>query len=184
MRGKPPWDYTLQRHNTENFKQIFPEKELLRLSPNFHIHVYVNNLYIPTIGLPILLQENMWTNPKNICINRSQTHWSANWDWGRAVPFLGVHKWDFRCSANKTTSGRLTLDWFNYPNSLAHFMVKTLADFFAYIFWINYSTGAIITITTNIFTGLRSLSSTVWNFLQKFEKLFPFSAKKRGKGIR
>jgi hypothetical protein len=56
----------LQRHNTENLKQIFPEKELRGLSPNFHIRVYVRDLYIPTIGLPILLQENMWTNPGNI----------------------------------------------------------------------------------------------------------------------
>jgi hypothetical protein len=56
----------MQRHNTENSKQIFPEKELRGLSPNFHIYVSVGNLYIPTIGLPILLQENMWTDPENI----------------------------------------------------------------------------------------------------------------------
>jgi hypothetical protein len=56
----------LQRHNTENLKQIFPEKELRSLSPNFHIHVSVSDLYVPTIGLPILLQENMWTDPGNI----------------------------------------------------------------------------------------------------------------------
>jgi hypothetical protein len=49
--------HTLQRHKTENSKQIFPEKELRSLSPNFHIHVSVGDLYIPTIGLPILLQE-------------------------------------------------------------------------------------------------------------------------------
>ncbi len=30
------------------------------LSTNFHIHVFVSELYIPMIGLPILLQENMW----------------------------------------------------------------------------------------------------------------------------
>jgi hypothetical protein len=35
-------------------------------SPNFHIHVSVNVLYIPTIDLPILLQE--------ICGPHSQTH--------------------------------------------------------------------------------------------------------------
>ncbi len=35
------------------------------LSPNFHIHVSVSNLQIPTIGLPVLLQENMWTDPGN-----------------------------------------------------------------------------------------------------------------------
>ncbi len=47
----------LQRNNTENSKQIFLEKELSGHSPNFHIHVSVSDLYIPTIDLPILLQE-------------------------------------------------------------------------------------------------------------------------------
>jgi hypothetical protein len=57
----------LQRRNTENSKQMFPEKELSGLSPNFHIHVSVSDLYIPTIDLPILLlHENMWTVPGNI----------------------------------------------------------------------------------------------------------------------
>ncbi len=37
-------------------------------NPNFHIHVSVSDLYIPTIGLPILLQENMWTDLGNIQI--------------------------------------------------------------------------------------------------------------------
>ncbi len=58
--------YTLQRHNTENSKQIFSEKELRGLSPNFHIHVSVSDLYIPAIGLPIPVQENMWTDPGHI----------------------------------------------------------------------------------------------------------------------
>ncbi len=48
---------TLQRQNAENLKQIFPEKEYQGLSPNFHIHVYVSELYIPTMGLPFLLEE-------------------------------------------------------------------------------------------------------------------------------
>ncbi len=50
--------YVLQRHNTENSKQIFTEKELRSHSPNSYIDVSVGDLYIPTIGLPILLQEN------------------------------------------------------------------------------------------------------------------------------
>ncbi len=37
--------------------QIFPEKELCDHSPNFHFHVSVSDLYIPTIDLPILMQE-------------------------------------------------------------------------------------------------------------------------------
>ncbi len=58
------WEYinrllcvTLQRTNTENSKQIIPEKELRGHGSNFHIHVSVSDLYIPTIDLPILLQE-------------------------------------------------------------------------------------------------------------------------------
>jgi hypothetical protein len=43
---------TLQRHNTENSKQIFPEKELGGHSPDFHIQVSVSDLYISTIDLP------------------------------------------------------------------------------------------------------------------------------------
>ncbi len=36
---------TLQRQNAENWKQMFPEKEYRELSPNFHIHVSVSELY-------------------------------------------------------------------------------------------------------------------------------------------
>ena len=47
----------LQRTNAKNWKQIFQEKELRGQSPTFHMHTSVSDLYIPTIGLPILLQE-------------------------------------------------------------------------------------------------------------------------------
>jgi hypothetical protein len=33
---------------------------------------------------------NMWTDPWNICINRSQTHECGNWGWGRAIPRKGI----------------------------------------------------------------------------------------------
>ncbi len=49
--------HTLQRQNAENLKQIFPEKEYGDLSPNFHIHVSESKLYIPSMGLPFLLEE-------------------------------------------------------------------------------------------------------------------------------
>jgi hypothetical protein len=54
----------LQRQNTEISKQIFPEKEYRGLSPNFPIHVSVRDLYeyIPTTGLPILLEEIMYVD--------------------------------------------------------------------------------------------------------------------------
>jgi hypothetical protein len=31
-------------------------------------------------------------------INRSQTHECGNWNWGRAISFLGLHEWDFCCN--------------------------------------------------------------------------------------
>jgi hypothetical protein len=31
-------------------------------------------------------------------IDRSQTHECGNWDWGNAIPFLGIHKSKFLCS--------------------------------------------------------------------------------------
>ncbi len=52
--------YTLQRQNIEISKQILPGKKLRGYSPNSYIHVSVSDLYIPLIGLPILLQDNRW----------------------------------------------------------------------------------------------------------------------------
>jgi hypothetical protein len=57
----------LQRTNTENSKQIFPGKELCGHSPNFHIHVSVSDLHIPTIdGSAYSAARNTWTDPRNI----------------------------------------------------------------------------------------------------------------------
>ncbi len=47
---------------------MFPEKELRGYSPNSYIQVTVSDLYIPRIGLPIMLQENRWTERGNIYI--------------------------------------------------------------------------------------------------------------------
>ncbi len=44
--------------------------KLRGISPDSYINVSVSDIYtyinIPTIGLPILLQENRWTNRGNI----------------------------------------------------------------------------------------------------------------------
>jgi hypothetical protein len=50
---KDPDPMTLQKHNTENSKQIFPEKELRGYSPNSYIHVSVSDFYFSLIGLPL-----------------------------------------------------------------------------------------------------------------------------------
>ncbi len=52
---------------------VFPEIKLLLpkqnynvLSPSFYSHICLRDLYISRIGLPILLQGNMWTDPGNM----------------------------------------------------------------------------------------------------------------------
>jgi hypothetical protein len=51
-------------------KLLFPKQNYKVLSPSSKAHISVRNLYISRIGLPILMQENMWTNPGNTKIAR------------------------------------------------------------------------------------------------------------------
>ncbi len=100
-----------------------PRKGTARLQSHSYIPVSVSDMYIPLIGLPILLQENRnsWIERGNIIIyiahrnmnveigteaaqsgeyiNHSQRHECRNWEWGRAVPLLGTHKSKFLCNA-------------------------------------------------------------------------------------
>ncbi len=50
--------YVLMLHCKENSINVLPEKKLRGLSPNFHIHVSVSDLYIPAIGPPFFFQQN------------------------------------------------------------------------------------------------------------------------------
>jgi hypothetical protein len=47
-----------------------PEMKFRGLVPNSYIHVYVKDLYIPRISLPIWLQQTKQTDPEKY-INRS-----------------------------------------------------------------------------------------------------------------
>ncbi len=76
-------DPALQRHNTKNLNQIFPETELRGLSPHFHIHVSVSDLHIPRSGPHFLPAAGIY-----VYRSWEQTHEWGNWDWGRAIPFL------------------------------------------------------------------------------------------------
>ncbi len=44
---------------------LFPKQNYNVLSPSSYTHIFVRDLYISRIGLPILLQGNMWTDPGN-----------------------------------------------------------------------------------------------------------------------
>jgi hypothetical protein len=70
---------TLQRTNIENLKQIFIEKELFGYSPDFHIHVSVSDLYIPTIDL-FCCRKYVDRSWDYLILNRLQTHECGNWD--------------------------------------------------------------------------------------------------------
>ncbi len=79
---------------------LFPKQNYNVLSPNSYTHISVRDLYISRIGLSTVFCCSQ------ICgvdwsweyINLSLTHECGNWDWGRAIPKKGIHKWDFRCS--------------------------------------------------------------------------------------
>jgi hypothetical protein len=59
-------EWTLSNlHCKENPIYVLQGKKMLGLSPNFHIHVSVSNLYIPTIGPPIFLQQKRQTDRGN-----------------------------------------------------------------------------------------------------------------------
>jgi hypothetical protein len=72
--------------NTDISKQIFPQKEYRGLSPNFHIHASVSDLYIPRIGLPILLEEICRPILGLYKSNRSQTHECGMWNEATLFP--------------------------------------------------------------------------------------------------
>jgi hypothetical protein len=47
-------------------KLLFPKQNYNVLSPSSYTNISVRDLHITRMGLPILLQGNMWTDPGNI----------------------------------------------------------------------------------------------------------------------
>ncbi len=76
---------------------LFPKQNCNVLSPNFHIHVSVCDLYIPRISLPILMQLNRQTD-------RSRIHECRNWEGGHAVSFLGIQQLNPLLNPDKTVA--------------------------------------------------------------------------------
>jgi hypothetical protein len=58
----PPPSPTLQR----NLNLSIPRKGIARPQSNFHIHVLVSDLHIPTLGQLIFLQQNWQTDQRNM----------------------------------------------------------------------------------------------------------------------
>ncbi len=80
-------------HYIENPIYVFLFCELRGLSPNFHIHVSMSDLYIFPGSVHIIpaaeSADQSWEY-------LSQTHECGNWDCGRAIPFLGIFVSNFR----------------------------------------------------------------------------------------
>ncbi len=83
--------------NKTAWHSYFQNRKYNVLSPNFQIHKSVSYLYIPRIGLPFFCSQ--LGRLIREYINRSQKHECRNWEWGRAVSFLGTHKSDIRYRA-------------------------------------------------------------------------------------
>ncbi len=70
---------------------MFLSWELRGLSPNFHIHVSVSDLYtVYSYVRSTYFPAVEWADRSRESINRSQKHECGNWNCGRAIPFLGI----------------------------------------------------------------------------------------------
>jgi hypothetical protein len=77
------------------FETNIPRKGIAQPQSWFpHSCVCMSDLYIPTISLPILLQENMWTDP-GIMYIAHRTLERGIWTKAVQFPFLGIHTWNF-----------------------------------------------------------------------------------------
>jgi hypothetical protein len=93
---------TLQRHNTENSKQIFPERNCASPQSQFP-HSCVCERFIYFHNRSAYSAARKYVDRSWEYVDRSQTHECGNWDWGPAIPRKGIHKWDVRCSAEQTS---------------------------------------------------------------------------------
>ncbi len=82
----------LQRRNTENLWQIFPARPQSQF-PHSCVWVCIHSHHRSAYSAAGKYVVWSWEYT-----NRSHTHECGNWDWGLAIPCLGIHKWDFRCS--------------------------------------------------------------------------------------
>ncbi len=75
---------------------VFPEKELRGLSPNFHIHVSVSDLFYPTISPVIFQQQHMQPDRGKYIAQRNMKVGIGTVACGHAFLFVGIYVLNFR----------------------------------------------------------------------------------------
>ncbi len=86
--SKPSWLAGLRIHTAAAIPFIFLFWELRGLSPNFHSHVSVSDLYSPMISLHI---SSSRIGRPIVGIYKLLTDGECgNWDWDPDIPFLGI----------------------------------------------------------------------------------------------
>jgi hypothetical protein len=95
---------TLQRHNIEN-----PGKGIAGPRSQFP-HSCVCERFLYSHDRSAYSATGKYVDRSWEYINRSQTHECGNREWGRAIPFPGMHKWDFICSVQELHVTSLCLE--------------------------------------------------------------------------
>ncbi len=106
--------FFFDQSTAKKFRFMCSQKRNCSASPNFHIHVSVSDLYIPTIGHLFSCIRISWPIVEILYIKRSQKLECRNWDCGGAVPFLGIFVSNFRylclCSGGLEKDGLVAQD--------------------------------------------------------------------------
>jgi hypothetical protein len=90
---------------TENSKQIFPGKELRGYTVPTPTFMFLWAIYIFLWSVCLFCCRKVGgPNVGIYSIDRPQTHECKNWYWGRAIPFLGIHKVKFLCSVYSSSA--------------------------------------------------------------------------------
>ncbi len=78
--------------------EIVISKTKLQCSVSQFLHSYICERFIYFQDQSTYFAAWKYVDQSWEYINRSQTHECGNWDWGRAIPRKGIHKWNFPCS--------------------------------------------------------------------------------------
>ncbi len=99
---------------SQNWNCYFQNRIIIYVSQ--FIHSYICERFIYFQDRSAYSVAGKYVDRSREYINCSQTHECGNWDWGRAIPRKGIHKWDFPCSAACQEMLGIRRYWVNYSD--------------------------------------------------------------------